>query len=102
MFDKSGHPFKGRGGGQPTGPHNRDRSRSPNRIPVGPSTRPMGGPTGTRHGSIIPQMTHDPYPPYGGPPSAVAPPPLEPVIGNEAEIIVVNRDQWSDPKIIHS
>lgn len=71
--------------------HIRDRSRSPTRVGGG---RPMGGPTGTRHGSVIPQMNQydDPYA-YGGPP----PPPVpnEPVIGNEAEIIVINRDQWS-------
>lgn len=68
---------------------NRDRSRSPNRA---------GGPTGTRHGSVVEQYDHqyDHYDEYGygshpgpGPPAHSG----EPVVGNEAEIIVAHRDQ---------
>ena len=96
LFDKSGHPTKGRTGGGVTGLNNRERSRSPTRMGV-TGGRAMGGPTGTRHGSMIP-MSHDPYPPYGA--AAGPPPPVEPVVGNEAEIIVIDRSQWFDTKPI--
>ncbi|CAG2181315.1 unnamed protein product, partial [Oppiella nova] len=55
---------------------------------------PMGGPTGTRHGSMIPNMNQymgDEYPPYQAPPPM---PSTEPVVGNEIEIIVVSKEQW--------
>ncbi|XP_054159436.1 nuclear receptor coactivator 5-like [Oppia nitens] len=93
MFhNKSGQPPKGGGG-------RRDRSRSP-MSGRGGGGRPTGGPTGTRHGARVPNMNnrYDDRNQFGPPSLQQLPPPQmpdEPIVGNEAEIIVVERDQWS-------
>jgi hypothetical protein len=80
LFDKSNHPVKGRAQ-HSSRDRSRDRSRSP--LPRGPT----GGPTGTRHGTVLPNMSQfDDH--YGHPP------PPQPVVGNDAEIIVINKEQW--------
>ena len=78
---------------------NRNRSRSPLvRGPLGVPPQygavpPPAGPTGTRHGAPLPPSSYYDYYPdellvgYGPPP-----PPPSPV--NDAEIIVVNKEQW--------
>ncbi|CAG2114067.1 unnamed protein product [Medioppia subpectinata] len=88
VFDKSGHPTKGRAA------PNRDRSRSPTRGSMGGGGG--GGPTGTRHGAPVPHMNQydDPYGYNQGPPPPQQPPPTDGATGNECEIIVVSKEQW--------
>ena len=78
---------------------NRNRSRSPlvRRPPGVPSPYgalpPPAGPTGTRHGAPLPPSSYYDYYP-DEPPVGYAPPPQPSSPVNDAEIIVVNKEQW--------
>ena len=74
---------------------NRNRSRSP--LVRGPPQYgavppPSAGPTGTRHGAPLPPSSYFDYYPDEPPVGYGPPPPSSPV--NDAEIIVVNKEQW--------